>query len=383
MVKRGETNHKHRSGNRGGAKAAARPQHKARTKVKRVRVTGGSVLRAAESEFAREEKFIEKEARWLFGPQELHVTTFVLSLIILAFLLHSFSIIFYTVLTMGALLFAHFMRQHHRPHDVITIIGLFFLPLAFTLMAFRDWFSWLLAVVYTISVISTVIIYYYHKKVHSPLKIMWQVVYSKIIAITLSVILLCVLPYLFPDAFLSMFELIFVYVLPVAFVFFFASKFFYLYFFDRRHIRHDAAKSFKFAVIYALAFIVLCMCIYSLFAVGVYTSRTTAASKGFTDLLVGVDSVQRSMQKLPGDSASLRVMKDMGLFSDSLMADISLSKELVDSRQIALEDILSDDYMVLLVNDTLDRLRFVFLAEELVDAKAGAVESYGALSGLD
>jgi hypothetical protein len=318
---------------------------------------------------AKEERAVKKELKWLFGPQEFHVVTFVTSLLILALLLRSTSMIFYSVLTIGALLFAHFLKQHHRPHDIITIIGLFFLPLAFTLAAFRDAMSILLLIVYLIAVISTIIIYYYHKKVHTPLKIMWQVTYSKIIAITLALIVACLLPFIFPDAFLSIFELIFIFVLPIAFVFFFASKFFYLYFFDRIHIRADLKRSLRFTVIYTLAFIVIVMCIYSLFAAGFYNSRSAKYSDSLDTALLGVSSLESSLIKQPREMQQLMVMKDLEGVAAELRENLTLEKSLVVERAISFEDILDDSYFATLSQDSFNTLRFVVWQVELYGLK--------------
>ncbi len=339
-------------------------------------------LRTSDEVLRKEEKAIEKEVRFIFSPEEFHVVTFVASLIILAFLLNSKSLVFYSVLTVAALAFAHFLKQHHRPHDVLSIMGLFFLPLAVTLIAFRDLLVWLLLAVYAVSVVSTVIIYYYHKKAHRPLKIMWQVTYSRIIAVTLAAILACVLPYLvLTDAFFSVFEMIFVFVLPLAFVFFFASKFFYIYFFDRKHIRLDLWRSFKHTVIYTLVFIVILMCLYAIFAAGFYGSRSAVYSDNLDLAVLGISKLDEGLADIPGELGELIVTQDLLTYASGLRDDISAEAELASHRTISLGDIVDDSYFTLLADNGFRSVRYSVLMMHLADARESLVDNYEELGG--
>ncbi|HII72135.1 TPA: hypothetical protein HA265_05255, partial [Candidatus Woesearchaeota archaeon] len=284
----------------------------------------------------------------------------------------------------AALAFAHFMRQHHRPHDTITILGIFFLPILITIMAFRDILSWILLTVYTVSAISTIIIYYYHKKVHTPLKIMWQVTYSRIIAITLAVILACILPYLvLGNAFVSIPELIFIYILPIAFVFFFASKFFYTYFFDRKHIVADLLKSLRYTITYTLVFIILLMCIYSLFAVSFYNSRSEIYGAGLDMAILGVSNVENSMTDMPDDMSGLIVVKDVEAFTSNLGDEVSLEKNMAEEKMISFGEILDDSYFSEIGDAAFNIVRFVVLQSELAAVKENIVLKYEGSKDLD
>jgi hypothetical protein len=330
----------------------------------------------------REEQKIEKGISFAFGPSELHVTAFVACIIILGFIFNSLGIIFYSVLTAGVLLFAHFMKQHHRPHDVITILGIFFLPLAFTLMAFQETLVYVLVVVYILSLISTVIIYYYHKKAHSLLKVMWQVTYSKMVALTLALVVACALPLVFPAVFFSVIELIFFYVLPVVFVFFLASKFFYLYFFDRKHIRHDLALSLRHTLIYSLVFVVMLMCIYSLFAVSFYNSQKQKFDDQLDTSLVLVSEMEDSVKRLPADIYFLPVTKDALSFAGMLHDNVSGLKRGSLDRLVSLSDILDDSYVSELEDDTANTLRLVLWDAELASLKMNIVRKHDAVNAV-
>jgi hypothetical protein len=373
MVKRGEVKHKTRH----HAARHARPgviMPRAGPLAKE----GRSEVRAAERILEKEEKAIERGISWAFGPQEFHIVTFIASLIILAFLFRSTSIIFYAVVSCGVLLFAHFLKQHsHHPHHVIKILGLFFLPLAVTLVVFRDLFIWLLLGIYLVSAISTMIIYYHHKKAHSPVKIMWQVTYSRIVAITLALIVACLLPYLIlSDSFMSVFELIFAFVFPVVFVLFFASKFFYIYFFDRVHIKSDLMRSLRHSLIYSLVFIVLLMCIYSLFAVGYYNYRRDRYDSALDFNLVYLSELEKSFDKSPGAVQRMMVGDEFMAVIYDLRDRINSEKNAV-SEDLAFSEIVDDSYFVYIGDSYFNRLRITLWMYGVSTLKEDIVGVYG------
>ncbi len=335
--------------------------------------------------FRKEEKKVagevRSEFRFLLSPQEFHVVSFVACLILLSFLFNSKSLILYSIFTVAVLAFAHFLKQHHRPHDVLAILGMFFMPIAATLAFFQDLLILLLLVVYALSAVSTVILYYYHKKEHALLKIMWQVTYSKMIALTLAVLVACLIPvFVLPDSFISIFELLFIGVLPVSFVFFFASKFFYLYFFDRRHIRHDLARSFHHTLIYTLSFMVLLACIYSLLAVSLYNSHMERYNANLDFALLDVSNMEKSMMKLSPDIGNLMVMRDLSGFAETVRENISLEKSIAMDRQIAFSDIMDDSYFSVIAEDVFSTVRFVVLNREIAMVKSALLELHSSVS---
>lgn len=364
--------------------AKKKKEQKPKVKVRKRRVTAASVLvkdesaevQAAGRILAKEEKSIERGIQFAFGPKELHITLFVLSLIVLAFLFSSISLVFYAVLSIAALLFANFMHHHeHRPHDILNIIGLFFLPLLFTLLAFQDTLVWLLLAVYTVSVISTIVIYYNHKKAHTPLKIMWQVTYSRIVAIAAALMVACLFPsFIFPDSFLSIFEMIFIFALPVSFVFFFFSKFFYVYFFDRKHIRADILKSLRYTVTYTLVFMILLMCIYSIFASAFYSQRADAYESDLDFALVGISGIEKSIAGSP--QKDLAVSRDLLAYTTGLKDEISAEKSAAVERRLSFADIMDDSYFEDLSDDVYYSVRFVTLQEDIADLKSGIAEKH-------
>lgn len=391
MKKRGGTNARSghagrhsvsaRSARKGGSKAGPAKKGKKKSASAAIVSDESREVRSAEQVLKKEEEFIIKELKFVFGPSEFHVVTFVCSLMILSFLFASMSLVFYAVLTIAALLFAHFLRQHHRPHDVLTILGIFFLPLALTLAAFRDLLVWVLLAVYLISALSTVIIYYVHKRAHTPLKIMWQVTYSRVVAVTLALVLACILPSLvFPDAFLSVFEMLFLFVMPVAFLFFFASKFLYIYFFDRVHIRVDFMKSLRHSVIFTLAFIVILMCVYSLFAVGFSNSRAGDYTGFLDDRLVEVANIDKAVAKWPAGARDMMVTQDLLGMVQALRDELSAEKRLADGRPLSFSDLLDDSYFRQTSDDVFSKLRFTVLDTQLLTLKSNIFNRYETLS---
>ena len=341
-----------------------------------------SEIRTAERVIRKDERIIEKDVNLIFGPHEFHVVTLVASLIVLGFIFNSTGLLFYSVLTIAVLAFAHFLKKHYRPHDILTILGLFFLPLLLTIAVFRDVLVWLLLAVYALSALSTVIIYHYHKKAHPLLKVMWQVTYSKVVAVTLALLVACLLPLVFPDAFFSVIELIFLYVLPVIFVFFFASKFFYLYFFDRRHLRHDLALSLRHTLIYSLVFMLALMCIYSLFAASFYNGEKEKYDKQLDTSLVLVSELEDSARKLPAEIFVLPVTKDMISFAGTLHDAVSGLKSRSLDSSISLSDIIDDSYVSDIVGNNVDSLRLVRKQELLAVLKSDIIRKHDAISAV-
>jgi hypothetical protein len=374
MVKRGESKFRSRH--------AAKPVSK-QPKLKGIMPKSGPLareeayeIRSAARVLEKEERVIKRGINFAFGHDEFHVVSLICSLIIIAFLLNSKSLIFYTVITAGVLLFAHFLRSHsHRQHDVVKIIGLFFLPLAVTIMAFRDLLVWVLAGVYIISAISTFIIYHHHRKVHPPLKVMWQVTYSRIVAITIALLVAAILPALFPKVLFSVFELIFFYVMPVIFVFFFASKFFYLYFFDRKHIHYDLRRSLRHTVMYTLVFVVVLMCVYSLFAVGLYNSKQASYDNSLDMLMIQAANVEKSAMKSPSGISQLPVMKDVMVFASNLGRSMADEKNRV-AEPISFASIVDDSYFAGMSDNSFNTLKFVVLVSEAGNVKENVVRAH-------
>jgi hypothetical protein len=364
MVKRGESKSVH-------GRRASVSKHPVRGSASSAIVNDElKELRISSKVLDKQERQIEKGIRFIIGPGEFHVVTFVCSLIILAFLFASRSLVFYSVLTIAALMFAHFLKQHHRPHDLITILGLFFMPLVITMALFRDFLVWLLLAVYVWSAISTLLIYCHHKGAHAPLKVMWQTTYSKVVAITLALLVAAVLPLVLPDAFFSIFEMMFFYILPVAFVFFFFSKFLYIYFFDRVHIRHDLQRSLRHTITYTIVFIIALMCIYSLFAVSLYNSESAKYGSDLEGLLLLSANVEKGIMKMPSGVAELEVSKDLGRFAAGVSEEIAAGKSVLDSGQLSFSSILDDSYFEELSGHNLKKVRFMSIV-----AQASAVKS--------
>ncbi|MBN1544126.1 UbiA prenyltransferase family protein [Candidatus Woesearchaeota archaeon] len=384
MVKRGEGKVKVSHGRK--PKMPLKAQHPKKAARRSASVSAAIMrdeaaeINAADRILAKEERVIKREVRFILSPEEFHVVTFVSSLIILSFLFASMSILFYAVLTIAALLFAHFLREHHRPHDVITILGVFFLPLAITLAAFRDWLVLLLLAIYIISAVSAVIIYHHHRKAHALLKIMWQVTYSRVVAVTLALLLACILPlFIFPDAFLSVLEMVFLFVMPVAFLFFFASKFLYIYFFDRVHIRSDFLRSLRHTITYTLVFVVLLMCMYSLLAVGFYNSRAGDYRAYLDKALIDVSNIEKVVARNP-DIGQLAVTDGLLALAADLREEISVEKSREDERMISFADILDDSFFVSMSDAVLNTIRFTVLNFELLSLKSDIVEWTGNLT---
>lgn len=375
MGKRGEgkSGHARHDAGRGRADASGR-------RISKLKNDPLSELKITSDMLGKEEKVIEKGISFAFGPSEFHVVTFVASLIILGFLLGSKGMIFCSVLVVGALAFAHFLSKHHRPHDILAIIWLFFIPLALSLALFADIMLWLLMGVVVISFVSTVILYYYHKKEHTLLKVMWQVTYSKMVAVTLALLAAAVLPLLFPDLLFSVFEMVFFYVFPVALIFFFTSKFLYLYFFDRKHLRSEVAKGLRHTLIYTLVFIISLMGMYSFFAAGLFSERQASISGQMSYTIVEISNVEKAVSNLPA-LKGLNVAGDLLELSAGLQQELAYQKAAID-EPLSFGEIVDDSYFTRISDGMNYDVQSTIRAFELVELKNALVMFDEEMSGM-
>ncbi|MBW2968482.1 hypothetical protein KY362_08430 [Candidatus Woesearchaeota archaeon] len=358
----------------------ARPKDSIATESNKLLKAAGAVL---EKEERKQKAALRKEVRFLISPHERYVVSFVFSLMILAILFYSASLIFYAVLTVGALSFVHFLKKHrHKHHDILAIIWIFFLPIAVTISLFRDGLAWLILAVYIASAISTAALYYYHKKEHRPLKIMWQVTYSKIVALTITIALACLLPSIaLTDSFLSFFELAFAFLLPLAIVFFFLTKFLYLYFFDWKHIKADALKSLRHSLIFSLAFLVIVLCGYSILAVSFHNAHMQTYSKNLQGSLLEITQIRLITEKSP--AAEYPVAQDLITFSQNVYDEVSGEKAKADEARISLAAIADESYFRVLMDSLYNMLRFAILKMQLVEVKAGIIDAKDYIDALN
>ena len=314
---------------------------------------------------------IEEEIRYLLTPQEIPVVLFVCSLIILAFLLNSISLIFYTVTTLFVLWISHFFHKHkHRPHDVLAILGIFFLPLIAALIMYRDLLMWFLMFVYLLSALSTLLIYYYHGKKHSPLEIMWQTTYSKVVALTAGALLVSLVPFVLPESFVSITELILVYVFPIVLTVFFISKFLYIYYFEHKHIKNDLWISIRYAVIYALAFVIILCASYALISVQLNNANTQHFQRSIDMALVDSSKIDKVFDNLPEEVRNLQVTHEVISFNKQMFEDISIKKREAMDAELAFGDILDDTYLQRISQNNYDLTRFNTMLGSILEVKA-------------
>ncbi|HII72771.1 TPA: hypothetical protein HA265_08500 [Candidatus Woesearchaeota archaeon] len=325
----------------------------------------------AEKEEEAVQKQIEKGVRLMLSREELPVVLFVCSLIVLAFLFESISLIFYTVATLATIWLGHFFHRHnHKPHDVIAIIGTFFLPLAATIVIYRDLLSWFLLFVYLLSAVSTVIIYVYHHRQHRLLMIMWQVTYSKIVALTAGAIIFSLMPFIMPTMHVSMAELLLIYIFPVVLAIFFLSKFLYIYYFEHKHIKKDMWLAIRHSVIYALAFVIIMTASYALLAVQMYQTDKDYHAKELDDALLDASRLDEIFRDQPAEMRNLPAFTDLEAYNRQVIEDVTAAKNTLLGGEISFGSILDDTYMQQLAKNSQATAMAQTKIKAVIDAKA-------------
>jgi hypothetical protein len=316
-----------------------------------------------------------------------HLLAFVLALFALTFLflsLRSFLIIiFFFVVLLYAAHELHFNRHIYETYEIIGIFSVFFLLLVFLFYALFELLALALIVVYLVALVSSIYIYFHHHGSEHMVKVFVASLYSHILAAAVSLWVGAGLAFLFtPSSFVNFWYILGLFILPVSFVYFFCTMFFYLYFFDRKHIRLDLKRGAVHAVVFSAALIVLLVLCFLGFSWFVFSSEKTAM----------IDQVDASIADIDAVFSSVSAARAGGdMFPDTVIAqDISgaLSsyrdglvslKSSVSASHFSVLGFLKDDTFTSLIPLAAGVDSGVVYSQSMVDAYYDASNSYAAM----
>ncbi|MBW2965441.1 hypothetical protein KY363_08340, partial [Candidatus Woesearchaeota archaeon] len=219
---------------------------------------------------------ISSKVRALRHPLTFYFASAILCVAALAFMFGSWTT-FAVYLAFGFFLW-WWSHQFHLSRSGIlkpfVYLGSLLLVLYALHAIFRDLLGVVFLALYAIAFVIAGVLYLYHLKrglyseMHSSFPRTFLVVfYSHVIAFSSASLIGYLLSgIVFPDRFVSIMYVLLVWVLPCLLVYFFLTKFLYLRFFDRVHIKRDVLKSLDHGVAYAVVFIVILMLAYILTA---------------------------------------------------------------------------------------------------------------------
>ncbi|MBI5398353.1 hypothetical protein HZB03_02715, partial [Candidatus Woesearchaeota archaeon] len=265
-----------------------------------------------------------------------HLLAFILALFILTFLFSSLipfigSLIFVTVL-LYVVHELHFNKHLYETYEVFGIFAVFLLTLLFLFILLYDLLTLTLLVVYILSLLISAYLYVHHERKEHFAKIMIAQFYSHVLAAAAAAAITTGLAWLaLPTDFVNFWYIIAFIALPAIFFYFFATLFFYLYFFDRKHIVIDLRRGAKHAVVYSSVALAI------LIAGFVVTSSLLFSSQKNTILDV-IDATNTDI----GDAIATRAkeLETQTGFSQTEFWDLSVVRGLLDflsAQQTALD----------------------------------------------
>jgi hypothetical protein len=324
---------------------------------------------------------IDKQTSFLLHPLEFHSVTFVISLILLAIVFSSKGIILYLGLT-GLFLAAGALLHHHGhiTHHVARMLGLFIIPAVIALLFMPDTLLWILLCVFIISFGSAFIIHHWHDRVHKLSQLMLVSVYSRTVSLTAGILVMLLLSkFVFPDYFVSFAYFFGLMVLPAVFVYFYLSRFMYLYFFDHVHVAKDASRAVHQSVIFTAVFAVIVMIFYASFASVVYSSQISALKDSVDERVLDAAALQKSLERAP---VGLRGLEVFRLFEDDVslhMGELGALRASLDAP-FTFDMVIDDSYYTVSADATLKLKGLSVRQLQLFDLKKELFSDFDALS---
>lgn len=327
---------------------------------------------------------IDKQTRFLLHPLELHAITLVVSIVLLAIIFQSQGIVLYFGILAALLLIGSVLHWHgHQMYHVSRMLGLFIIPALITLLFMPDTLLWVLLGVFVISFISSFVIQHWHNRVHKLSQVMLVSVYSRIVSLTASVLLLVILPsFVLPDAFVSIAYILSTIILPATFVYFFLSRSMYLYFFDPRHPRLDVKRSLHQAVLFSGAFFVIVIILYASFASVFFTSHASRLSNAVDERVRDTIALQKTLEHrnptaqlltvqmaLQEDIQNTEVFKELDNAITHLMNNFADLRSRIDTKGFAFVMALDDSYFTTTVEHATSLVSLSQQQKQLFEAK--------------
>ncbi|MBI5398354.1 hypothetical protein HZB03_02720 [Candidatus Woesearchaeota archaeon] len=321
---------------------------------------------------------IEKQTEYLLHPLEFHIITLFVSLVILGIIFRSRGIILYIGIMGAMLLIGSVLHKHgHVTHHVARMLALFIVPAFIAAIFMPDALLLVLLGIFIISFVSSFIIHYWHDRVHKLTQIMVVSVYSRTVSLTAAVLVLVLLPsFVLADAFVSFTYVLATIILPAIFVYFFLSRFMYLYFFDHRHARLDAKRSLHQTVIFTGAFLAIVIVLYAAFASVFYTSHTSRLSDAVDERIRDTAALQKTLEHAPATLRNAEVFKELDYAASLHMSKLGTLHSSIDTKPFTFDMALDDSYFTAAVQYAGTLLSLSQYQEQLFDAKEQLSSAY-------
>jgi uncharacterized membrane protein YjjP (DUF1212 family) len=377
-----------------GSKRAAPMNVVSATAVEKV------VEKVIEKEVVKDVKELKKEVKSpsKYGPLAFYFLSSLICIGILAYLFGSwFSFVALFVFSMFLWWSSHqfHITRAGMIRSFITL-GLFVVVLYFLHWIIYDTFTLLFCIIYALSFVIAGVLYLYHFKrelseeIHRSFARTFLVVfYSHVLAFTAASLLAYLLPlFIVQDSFVSISYIVLAWTAPVILVYYFLTKFLYLRFFDRKHIRRDFLKALAHGVVYTVMFVVLVLLAYFLTAIQFVGMEREAYAEEFSSIFTTLPNVRAEVNSFTFSSddpalLSFRVTQEIMLMSDDALANATALKKSFDDRAFSSNDYFSDSYFTVLAEQEKSLSRLVSSVSALDDLKSDLLREYARLKDLE
>ncbi|MBW2968483.1 hypothetical protein KY362_08435 [Candidatus Woesearchaeota archaeon] len=326
-----------------------------------------------------------------------YVLTILLSAGILAYLFGSAET--YVAYVLCGVVLWKFIHQHHesRSHILHSFFstGVMIIPLYLLYFLFNDLFGLVVCVLYAMSFVIAGLLYIFHTKrghkeelhVSFP-KTLLAMIYSHFLAAALASSMAYILmTTLLTDSFKSVFTISATIIFPTLLVYFFLTKFLYLRFFDRVHVKREVLKGLKHGAAYAALFVVCIIFAYMLTAVQLTTSAKADYRNIMDDVVLNFPNIRADIAQTAFDHGTTelsdtKTARDMIAETDRIKRQANDLKRQTDTLSFSLYDYISDTYMTKLTETELEVKQAHLLAKNAEEAKDDLLREYEKVSQM-
>jgi hypothetical protein len=363
-------------------------------------VSATAVERAVEREVVEDVRELRREfvSPVNYGPLAFYFLSSLVCVAALAYLFGSIA---------SGVFFAFFglflWHTSHEFHNTRTgllksfiFLGSLVALLYFFYWVFNDTLSLLLCIIYALSFVVAAVLYFYHVKrelseeIHRSFPRTFLVMfYSHMIAFTAASVLAYVLPLvLLGDSFVSMTYLVVAWALPVTLVYYFLTKFLYLRFFDRKHVKRDFLKGLAHGLAYAAVFTILVVVAYVLTAIQFVWTERAVFDETFSEVFTALPNVKAEISSVAftsddADLLGMRVTQEIIMLSDQALQDVTELKRSVSTTQFSFGDYFSDNYFSVFVNDGMALSHLTGDVASMVEVKSDLLREYTRLKEME
>ena len=346
-----------------------------------------------EMKVEEEEKVLKKS--FFQGSKLAPLSTYFFSTLIcvaaLAFMFGSIETFgFYLVFGIFLWWWAHQMHKgQHALAKTVPALGSIIIFLYAFYWIFDDLLSLFVCIIYALCFLIACILYFYHGKsefsgeIHRSFSRTFLVIlYSHIIAFTAASLVAYVLPWLvLGDSFVGMMFLLSVWFLPALLVYFFLTKFLYLRFFDRKHIKRDIQKGLAHSLVYVVVFIKIILLAYFLTAVQLIISEKQGYDDSFNRITAELESVKQDIGATPAFAGApvlgeLEVAKDVVMIADQTEEDAAALKQRIEVSSRRYSSYVSDSYFTELSSNRFEVSRVTIITEGISETKDDLIREY-------